>query len=294
MVLLVLMTSRSPVGAGAQSNVEGAVWLNPPLSTVAGKEGPFTVYVVLEDLQHFGVLTYDDNRDTMPDRQVESDGLAAFEVTIQYDNTVLAFVRADEGPELGRTGRAFTCLPAAREIDSVSFGCVSAGGAPAGPQGTMTLASITFEPVGTGTSPLMLEAGLSGPLGSDTIPVDVRGGVARVSGPPSAKGTVQPPAATSSRATPVGGASPTVPAVETEPASGATATPREPSTGGRPDDLVTGGQPGDDGDDPSALDGDNASSQTGLWLGIALGGASAVIFLALAATLWRRNHRAGM
>jgi len=65
--------------------VEGAIRLTPALSNVAGSGGPFTVYIVAENVQHAGAITYDDNRDGTPDRSEPSTGMAAFQVTIEYD-----------------------------------------------------------------------------------------------------------------------------------------------------------------------------------------------------------------
>lgn len=286
--LVVLMTNgRLPEAAG-QESVEGTVWLMPPISRVPADAGPFTVFVLLEDLQHVGALSYDDNRDTVPDRQVESVGLAAFEVRIQYDNRILAFVDAEEGPDLSRSGRSFDCLPPALKPDSVSFGCVSPGPEPPGPQGTMTLAAVTFQPVGTGTSPLVLEAGLTGPLGSDTVPIDIRGGVARVVGPPGPNETAQPTGA--AIATAVAGAGTRTAPSTTEP--NGRATPAATGVGDGPNDLVTGPDP-DENENGASTPGDGPSSRMALWLGVGLGGASAVAFATLIAILWRRRYRAG-
>jgi hypothetical protein len=167
--------------AGAQAS-EGTVRLIPAMTHVEAKTGPFTVFVAVEDLSHFGRLAYDDNRDTVADRFVESVGLAAFEFEIQYDQSLLEFQRFAAGPELGRTGRDFYCLPAAQELNKVKVACVSPGPEPPGPQGTLTLGSATFRPLQAGTSALLLDAGLTGPLGSDPVPVEVYGGVVRVTG----------------------------------------------------------------------------------------------------------------
>ena len=283
---LVLMMDRLPPQGLAQSNIEGTVWLTPPISMVPAETGPFTVFVVLEDLQHFGVLSYDDDRDTVPDRQVESVGLGAFEVTIQYDDTVLAFTAAGEGPDLGRSGRSFQCLPPALELDSVSFGCVSPGPEPSGPQGTMTLAALTFQPIGTGTSPLVLEAAVTGPLGADTVPIETRGGIVRVAGRPAPIATARP-----GDATPSASGTTTASNVGITPALTALGeTPGRPGSGTDPDDLITGGQDGGNGRGPSASN-DGSSGRTAVWLGVALGGATAATFLTLVAVFWRRSRR---
>jgi len=284
--LLLMMNHPSPQ-ALAQSNVEGTVWLTPPISMVPAESGPFTVFVILEDLQHFGALSYDDDRDTVPDRQVESIGLAAFEVTIRYDNTVLAFADVQQGPDLGRSGRSFDCLPPALELDRVSFGCVSPGPEPAGPQGTMTLAALTFEPVGSGTSPLVLEAAVTGPLGADTVPIDIRGGIVRVAGSPAPVVTPRlTPSPSGTAEASNAGATPAATGPSGE-------TPARPGSVNRPDDLVTGGRDAGN-EDGSAASSGGSGGRTKVWFTLMLGGAAAATFLALAAILVRRSHRAGL
>lgn len=293
--LLLLMMNRLPPQGLAQSNVEGTVWLTPPISMVDAESGPFTVFVVLEDLQHLGALSYDDNRDTVPDREVGSAGLGAFEVTIQYDPAVLTFTGVHEGPDLNRSGRSFDCLPPALELDSVSFGCVSPGPEPPGPQGTLTLAMVTFEPVGPGSSPLVLEADLAGPLGSDTVPIDIRGGIVRVAARPGTKGTA--PAAGATAGEPPSVTTPgqnghTPAQTATTEAGAQSRTPAASGTGERGGpELATGGQEGGGG---SSAAGDSSSAGSRVWLAVALGGAGVAASLTLAALFWRRSHRAGL
>jgi len=295
--LVMLMTNAARQQTRAQDAVEGTVWLSPAISMVPADGGAFTVFAILQDLRHFGALSYDDNRDTVPDRQVPSTGLGAFEVTIRYDEQVLRFVAAEEGPDLGSSGRSFYCLPPALDVGRVSFGCVSPGPQPSGPQGTMTLAAITFEPIGAGASPLVLEADLSGPLGADTVPVEVRGGVARVSGQPAPKETVQ-----AARATPTAGsatsAAATANATGTAPTVPATpgASPQPGGTdtsGGHSEDLVTGeGGPGSP--DGSPASGGGSAGGTTLWFAVGVGGACAAALLTLMAVFeWRRRARTG-
>ncbi|MGH7488121.1 MAG: hypothetical protein ACREMY_21365, partial [bacterium] len=151
------------------------------MSDVPGEAGPFTVYIVGEDLNHAGSICYDDNRDGAPDRCVTSDGVAAFQVKVDYDPKILAAGAVHSGPELTRSGRSFQCLPPDAKPGSITFGCLSQGDATVGVAGTLTLASLEFIPRGNGLSPLALDAELAGPLG-DTVTVSVGGGAARVSG----------------------------------------------------------------------------------------------------------------
>ena len=284
LVLLVTMASPSSLGAQAQ---EGTVRLTPAISSIPEDSGSFAVFLVLEDLQHFGSLGYDDDRDTIPDRFEESDGLAAFQITIEYDSQLLSFVDVQEGPDLGRTGRPFDCLPATLELNKVTFGCVSAGAEPAGPQGTLTLATVTFEPLAAGSSALVVAAELSGPLGSDTVPVDVRGGVARIMARPGTKPTPPPGAATSTAiidngTTPGSG---TVTSTPQATAGGTAATDGTPETSTPPSRDATRTPTG------SANGGDGSGDSTGFpWLGVTLGGIAAAAVVGLAAAFWQRRR----
>lgn len=285
--LVLLVTMAVPSNLGAQTQ-EGTVRLTPAISSIPEDSGSFTVFLVLEDLQHFGSLSYDGDRDTVPDRFVESAGLAAFEITIEYDPELLSFVDVQEGPDLGRTGRLFSCLPPARDLTTLVFGCVSPGPEPAGPQGTLTLATVTFEPLAAGSSALVVSAQLSGPLGSDTVPVDVRGGVARIMARPGTKTTPSPGVATSTTiidngATPGSG---TVTSTPQATADATDATPGAPETSTRPSNTrtpVVNGDPGDGSGDSTGFP----------WLGATLGGIAAAVALGLAAAFWQRRHRAG-
>ena len=173
-----MMTSR-PQAHAQTAPVEGTIRVTPAISSAVAGE-PFAVYIVLEDLQHYGKLLYDDNRDTPPDREVASDGLAAFEFSIEYDDGVLSAGDVELGPWLDRTGRTFSCLSPTREVGRLAFGCFSPGPEPPGPQGSLTLATVTFLPLRAGSSPLLLDAELAGPLGSDEVPIDLAGGVVRI------------------------------------------------------------------------------------------------------------------
>jgi len=287
-ILIMAHFVQSPARAGAQT--EGTVHLSPAMSTVPLSDGPFTVYVVLEGLQHFGQVTYDDDRDGTPDRQIPSEGLAAFQFTIEYDAAVVEVDSVEQGPHLNSTGRSFQCLPLLREPGAMTFGCLSTGESPPGAQGTLTLASVQLNPVSNGLSPLVLSAEVAGPLG-DSADVEVGGGAVRVSG---GSGATRSP--TRSNATP------TAPLVSTPPptalpgtttsegptATVASQTPGTPAGTSRP--LVTSQPtvPEGPGVDP---DGDG-SGRVWLWsLGVA--GAFALAAGGLTAILWQRRTHGG-
>lgn len=272
----------SAVRAGTQT--EGRVHLTPAMSTVPLNDGTFSVYVVLEDLQHFGQVTYDDNRDGTPDRQTPSDGLAAFQFTIEYDAAVVEVGSVEQGPHLGSTGRSFQCLPLLRDPGAVTFGCLSTGGSPPGAQGTLTLASVQLTPLSNGLSPLVLSAEVAGPLG-DSADVEVGGGAVRVTG---ASGSTRTPTN--------GNASSTAPPVSTRPP---TAIPGTTTLEGRTTTAVSPGTsdgtrtvrsastpPGP----PVGPDGD--SRGVWLWL-VGVVGGIAIAAGGLTAILWQRRTRGG-
>ena len=290
--VLVMVTMASSGQVSGQT-LEGTVRIMPPISRVPLQEGPFEVYVVLENLRHYGTILYDDDRDTVPDRSVESTGMAAFEFTLEFDQTVVAVEEVEPGPDLERTGRSFQCLPPREEPGKFSFGCISVGSEPPGPQDSLTLATVTLRPLGRGSSPLLLEAGLAGPLGDDA-PVQAFGAVVRATGSLAPDGTLTP----AQTVTPGGEtAGPTV--TPTSPVfeggtpsatgtSGAQQTPGTPTAGdGRsPDDLNGGGgntEAENGGWEPGA----------GFWLAVGLGAMTAVGALGLSAMLWRRRQRWG-
>jgi hypothetical protein len=184
----IAFTMQLGLGSAALSAPVGSVRLSPPMTQVPADEGPFTVYVVIQDLQHAGNVTYDDNRDGTPDRSIPSEGLGAFEFTIAYNPQVVEFRDAEHGPNLTTTGRSFQCLPARHDAGEITFGCLSPGSNPPGPQGNLTLAAVQFSPRGSGLSPLVLSAEIAGPLG-DSAEVDVGGGAVRVEGDTPAQPT---------------------------------------------------------------------------------------------------------
>jgi hypothetical protein len=296
LIAATLMTTFAVRPSRAQSPTEGTIRLVPAMSDVPGERGPFTVYVVAQDLQHNGSICYDDNRDGTPDRCTPSDGVAAFQFNVQYNPGVLAVGQIQSGPDLGRSGRTFQCLPPNKAPGSVTFGCLSLGSAPPGVGGTLTLASVELIPQGDGLSPLALNADLAGPLG-DSVSVAVSGGAARVSGVVTAP-TVAPPdgSTTPSDGATTGATSP----VSRPPAAAATATARAvltqttgtAATSATPASLtprpattprtITPGNPSDSGGFGGAT----------LWSVVVGGSIGAGGLLMLGAMVWRqRQHR---
>jgi hypothetical protein len=80
--------------------------------------------------------------------------LGAFQITLSYDARIVEFQDVKEGPFLGSSGRQVQCLPPLASEGSIDFTCVTLGSTPDGPTGSGMLATLTFKPVGSGTSPL--------------------------------------------------------------------------------------------------------------------------------------------
>ncbi len=297
-VLLVLLTATlmgmtiaTPAARAQTPPVEGRVRLVPAMSEAPGDGGAFTVYVVVQDLQHNGLITYDDNGDHTPDRSVASDGMGAFQVTIGYDPSILAVRGAEPGPDLGRSGRSFQCLPPARQPDSFSFGCVSSGAGPAGPQGTLTLASITLVPQGQGLSPLSLDAEIAGPLG-DSASIVVSGGAARVTGAVTTP-TPPPQSSLTPGSTPGGPNNTAIPGTATEPRR-AQPSPSPVTTRLATSTGVAGRPTGADATPGHHSPGSGGHSFGGatLWSVVVGGSVGIAGLLVLAGMIWRqRQHR---
>jgi hypothetical protein len=91
--------------------------------------------------------------------------LAAFQFALQYNSSILKFVKVKEGDFLGSSGREVKCLDPRVTQDNkqgmLQFNCVTIGppvslGGTAGPDGSGVLAVVTFSPVGGGNTPLDL------------------------------------------------------------------------------------------------------------------------------------------
>jgi hypothetical protein len=277
-IITMTMFTGSATQARAQAT-EGSIRLSPAMSTVPRGGGPFTVYVVLEGFSHIGQVSYDDDRDTRPDRSVPSEGLGAFQFTIDYDPAIVEVLSIERGPNVGQTGRSFQCLPPSREPDSVTFGCLSPGNSPSGVQGNVTLAAVQLQPRASGLSPLVLSAVVAGPLG-DSADVDTGGGAVRVSGTGSGGSATVAPVKATRTPSPPPGSSTRAPTAEANTTSSAVHT--ETMT---PVDFSTPTLERPEGPDDSSND---RSSRIWLW---SLGAAAAVggSVLALAAFALRRG-----
>ena len=318
MLMLTLAASLSQASA---QTTEGTVHIVPAISNVPMSEGEFTTFIVVEDLAHFGLIG-DKDSGTTP-----SVGLAAFEFTLSYDQSIVEVIDAEGGPSLGSTGRDFQCLPPNRDEPGVfRFGCISLGATPEGRQGTFTLAQVRLRPVAAGPSTLLLEAQIAGPLG-DEAALAVKGGAVTVTGaidtPPPAPATVtsgptggtppvavatMPPAETARiDDTPAAGNTPAAeitPGAGRTPAAG-TGTPATVAGSGSPTAPIQAATPQDGEEDDNVLgrpreteaQSDNltgvssGSSGNGLrWTIMALGSLTAIAALGFGAVLWRRRR----
>lgn len=282
---LMLTTMMIAAKSTSAQSADGTVRLLPAISSVDADSGAFGVFIVVEDLNHHGQVFYDDNRDTVPDREVDSVGMAAFEFTIEFDETVVSVEHIEPGPVLTASNRSFQCLPPRVEPGSVRFGCLSTSNSLPGLQGELTLASVTLTPLRAGSSPLLLTSQLSGPLG-DPVRLDVVGGLVRVTGDPPPVPTSSPTLATD---TPGPNATTTTgTATAQSPTGGASPAPATPTVAGTP--AATGTAVSETGTPTPSIsapdDDGNENGAVTLWILVGLGGLTAA---GLAAGYLRRR-----
>jgi hypothetical protein len=187
---LVAGAARAGTAVPAGAQPPATVRLDPRATRVDWSDGPFTVRVELSDLDHHGEIGYDDDRDTVPDRTVSSEGLAALEFVLHFDPAILQVTDVQAGDFIRSAGRSTYCLERTPEPGQFAVGCASTGSAP-GRQGSGTLATVTLTPLADGTTYLALEADLAGPLG-DPIDATVEGGIVEVFGAPAVTPTPGP------------------------------------------------------------------------------------------------------
>ncbi len=285
-----LMAARVLVSA---QETEGSVSMVPSFSNVLVEEERFSVFIVMEGLDHHGVVS-----------GVSSTGLGAFEFTLQFDPAVLEVAEVESGPTLEETGRSYQCLQRSDEPGIYSFGCFSQGSSPPGPQGDLTLAIVTFLPVDPGSTLLFMEAVVAGPMGDDVL-VEVDGvGAVSVRGGDVA--TATPPTVATATATQRPGATATQhPAATVTPVAAATATPSPTPDGAtatlEPEGTVLA-EPTetDDGTptEPTVPPADNSGDGGGsagrvlLWSLAAAGSLAVAAMLGLAGVRWQQHRRA--
>jgi cobalamin biosynthesis Mg chelatase CobN len=110
--------------------------------------------------------------------------LAAFQLGLSYDPSVIKYVSVEGGSFLGSTGREAQCADPKVESGSpetLRFNCVTLGppvsvqGAKAGANGSGVLATATFSPIGGGTTALDLKEGrlIAAELDSKGMPAEI-------------------------------------------------------------------------------------------------------------------------
>ena len=296
--VMVVAWQPSPGAQAAGEQAAGeTVHFQPAASApVPIEEGPFGVFIVVDELRH--------------QSSVGDDGLGAFELTIVYDPSMVEFREARLGGLGGDTKRNFQCLQRSDVVGSISFGCISSGSG-AGPEGDLTLAEFSFEPIAPGATTLTLEdVDLVSPLAEEIAvtvesvhPVEITGsapvdepadGPNNASDPPDVDDPVSGPDTESGGQQPDGGETggepdgqlrgdddPSPSSNDTDPDAGA--TPAQVSAKD-PDG-------GSDRDGAPAAEADGGSSTTAvvLWSVAAGAGLAAFGALGLAGVQWRRK-----
>ena len=124
--------------------------------------------------------------------------LGAYEFELRFDPAVIRFVGVEDADFLGSTGRQVRCPGGTLEqsevggpIDTLKFACATTNPTPPGPDGSGTLATITFAPRMAAHSPLTLIAsssstGTADVWGEDMYPTSNSGEVTVVGEGPAA------------------------------------------------------------------------------------------------------------
>jgi hypothetical protein len=110
--------------------------------------------------------------------------VAAFQFALSYDSSILKYVSVEGGSFLGSSGREPQCpqpMVDSGNPETLHFNCVTLGpppsvqGGKAGADGSGVLATVTFSPIGGGTSPLDLKEGrlIAAELDSKGMPVEI-------------------------------------------------------------------------------------------------------------------------
>ena len=125
--------------------------------------------------------------------RVEVEGvtdLAAFELKLAFDPSVLIYEGVEVGPFLGSTGRSVSCLDPdffTPQRDIFFFACRAEGAEPLGSSGAGVLAEVRFRPGDRGPSPLALSGVKLTNTKGQPVPATVQGSsivIARSAGTP--------------------------------------------------------------------------------------------------------------
>ncbi len=258
-----------PSRAGAQG---AKVRLQVPATDLTAGGGQFPVDVVVEDVANLG----------------------AFQFTLSYDAALLQYVDVHEGPFLGSSGRIVDCLDPRVDPGSVVFVCVTLGPNPPGPDGSGTLATVTLNALGTGTTPLQLGGVTLTQPDAQLIPAASEDAVITLAA--GAVHAVSAPVATQTAA--AAGTAPTAPAgtAPTAPAGTAPAAPAETAPAGATAALAATeavpaeGTPTFVASPAPAETTDGGSTNWALW-GSVIGVVAVVIVAAAGVAWWSRARR---
>lgn len=113
--------------------------------------------------------------------------VAAFDLTVEYDAAIIDLVHVHEGEFLSSTGRAGSCPRPVLDAGIVMFGCYSMGRTPVAASGSGVLASLTFRPIASGTTPLHFAKAELSDVWAYDIPATSEDGVVTVTGGPAPK-----------------------------------------------------------------------------------------------------------
>ena len=159
--------------AHAQSPV---MRVEPASQTVDVSGGKFSIDIVVDNVSNLG----------------------AYEFELRFDPAVLRFVGVEDAGFLGSSGRQVHCPGGTLEqsveggpVNTLKFACATTNPSPPGPDGSGTLATITFAPRKAGHSPLTLIAsssstGTADVTGEDMHPASHSGDVTVVGEGPAA------------------------------------------------------------------------------------------------------------
>jgi hypothetical protein len=174
-VVLMLAAGLAAWSAAPAMARGSEVRLDPAEVSAQVEDGPFEMTVRVEGIDHKFV-----------DRGERSEGLGIYQFSLHFDPDVVAVTDMEPGNFLGSTGRGTSCFAQIRPEDEsiFDFACISAAPPDNGPQGSGVLAQLTLIPLAAGTSDLVLEGELGGPLGSsgDEIEFKVEDGSLTVTG----------------------------------------------------------------------------------------------------------------
>lgn len=216
----IVLSPWHPPNASAGGDA-ARVRLQPTASTVNHGDGTFAIRVEVSGLNHQGRIPYDDTHDGTPDRFEHSNGMAAYEVKLRFDPNVIEVAEVSAGRILREGGREPQCFQQTPRRGEFALGCVSLGPRE-GVQGSGRLADITLRPLANGTTYLVLQGALSGPLG-DPISAVFDGGIVRVTGAPTTAPNPDDPASNIPR--------------EDDPSGGSSADPPDTLDGSAPGDV---------------------------------------------------------